>query len=66
MVRKSLLLVMLLAFVFLASGCVTIYTEKACVDCKSDQCMKKTAKPKTEEGPGIVKKADNWVKDNLW
>jgi hypothetical protein len=66
MVKKSFLLVALLAFVFLASGCVTVCAEKACVESKPEKCEKKPAKVKTEEGPGIVEKADNWVKENIW
>jgi hypothetical protein len=66
MVKKSFLLVMLCAFVFLASGCITIYTDKACDGTKSAQCPKKAAKAEVEEGPNIVQKADNWMKDNLW
>jgi len=66
MVKKSFVLLMLLGFVFLVSGCVTICAEKVCADGKSVQCNKKSAKVETEEEPGIVKKADDWVKENLW
>jgi hypothetical protein len=64
MVKKSFLLVILFAFVFLASGCITVYTDGCCSNKQSD--LKKTSQVETEEGPGIVKKADDWVKANLW
>ena len=66
MVRKSILLVMLLAFTFLVSGCITVYTDGCCPDKQSGQCMKKAAKGETEKGPNIIDKADNWVKEKLW
>ena len=64
MVKKSFLLVMLFAFMFLASGCVTVYTDGCCPDKQSGQCNKKDAK--AEKEPNILKKADNWVKENIW
>jgi hypothetical protein len=66
MVKKSFLLVMLFAFVFLASGCVTVYTDGCCPDRQSARCSKKSTKGATETGPNMVKKADDWVKKNLW
>jgi len=63
MVKKSFLLVILFAFVFLASGCVTISAENVYVDGKSPQCTKKAA---NEGLGGMVKKADDWVKENIW
>ena len=62
MVKKSFLLVILFAFVCLTSGCLTIYNDGAC----ANQCPKKSAKVATEEGPNVLKKADDWVKTNLW
>ena len=67
MVKKSFLLAILFTFVFLASGCVTISAENIYVDGKSPQCTKKAAKGETKEGlGGMVKKADDWVKENIW
>ena len=63
MVKKSFLLVILFVFMFLASGCVTVYTDGCCPD---KQPGRKTGKVKTEEGPGIIKQADDWVKQNIW
>ncbi|HNW38866.1 MAG TPA: hypothetical protein PL125_03195 [Candidatus Omnitrophota bacterium] len=63
MIKRAFLLVTLFAFVFLASGCVTVYTDGCCPDKKA--APKKASKAENEE-PNIVKKADNWVKDNLW
>jgi len=64
MVRKSFLLVILFAFVSLSSGCVTVYSDGCC---SGKPCAPKTtAKVTTEKGPGLVKQADNWVKENLW
>jgi len=62
MVKKSFLLVILSAFVFLASGCVIVCRDECC----SAQCPKKSAKVAVEKGPNIVKKADDWVKEKLW
>lgn len=66
MVKKSFLLVLLPAFIFLASGCVSICAEKVYVDGSSSQCIRKTAKGGTEKEPNIVKQVDNWVKEKLW
>ena len=67
MVKKSFLLVILFAFIFLASGCVTICAEKVYVDGKSPQCIKKSTPGETKGSPGgMVQKTDDWVKENLW
>jgi hypothetical protein len=66
MVKKSFLLVMLFIFMFLTSGCVTVYTDGCCPDKQSTQCTKKSAKTAAEKEPSIIKKADDWVKENLW
>ena len=66
MVKKTFLSVVLFAFVFLGSGCVTICAEKVCVDGDAAQCGKKTTQVTAEEGPNMIEKADNWVKENLW
>ena len=66
MVKKSFLLVILFVFMFLASGCVTVYTDACCSDKQSAQCTKKAAKVETEKGPGIVKKVDDWIRENIW
>jgi hypothetical protein len=66
MVKKSFLLVLLFAFMFLASGCITIYTDGCSSDKRSAQCVKRTDKGEAGKEPNMVKKADDWVKDNLW
>ncbi|MDP3042035.1 MAG: hypothetical protein Q8N62_04835 [Candidatus Omnitrophota bacterium] len=70
MVKKSFLLAMLFVFMFLASGCLTVNVDGCCPDKQPNQCIKKETKKETKkeskEGPGIVKKADDWVRENLW
>ena len=63
MAKKSILLVLLMVFAFAASGCVMIRAEKVYVDGKP--AAPKSCSP-GEENPGIIKKADDWVKKNLW
>jgi hypothetical protein len=62
MVRKAFLAVMLFAFVSLASGCVSVYTDGCC---GKQPAPKKTVKLMDKE-PGILEKADSWVEKNLW
>jgi len=66
MAKGMFLSVVLFAFVFLSSGCVTICAEKVCVDGNSVQCTKKTTPVAADEEPNMIEKADNWVKENLW
>ena len=66
MVKKSFLLVMLFVFMFLASGCITIYTDGCSSDKRSSQCIKKADKTEPVKGPNMIKQADDWVKENLW
>ncbi|MBU4251733.1 MAG: hypothetical protein KKC39_05420 [Candidatus Omnitrophica bacterium] len=70
MVKKYFLLAILFVFMFLASGCLTVNVDGRCSDKQPEQCTKKEVKVETrkevKEGPGIVKKADNWVRENLW
>ena len=63
MVKKSFLVATLFVFMFLASGCITIYTDGSSPN-KQSQCIKKTVKADNE--PNIIEKADDWVKENLW
>ena len=81
MVKKSFSLIILLFFVFLASGC-TIIKCTACNIGGSTKYTKEVAKEVAKEGPrerpreraregsgediGLIKKADNWVRENLW
>lgn len=64
MVKRSFLWAILFAFVFLASGCVTVYTDGCCPD--------KTPRSgsvqggKMEKFNEVVKGADDWVKKNVW
>jgi hypothetical protein len=62
MVRTSFLLFVLGAFVFLSSGCVTVYADGCC----PDKQAKKTAKVSEEKKPNMIKQADDWVRENLW
>jgi len=64
MVRKSFLLVLLFAFICVASGCVTVYTDGCCPDKPAGQGSKKVNKG--EKFTQAVKDADDWVKTNLW
>lgn len=61
MVKKSFLLVVLLAFVFLASGCTlakaTTYAAGGFVQ---------GAKEGAKEDCNSIHNVDTWVKDNLW
>ncbi|MCX5695871.1 MAG: hypothetical protein NTW18_04315 [Candidatus Omnitrophica bacterium] len=54
MLKKAFLSAVLLVFVFLSSGCGTLY--------KGAQGMKEGAK----EDWAWLKKSDGWFKDNLW
>lgn len=64
MLKKSFLWAILFAFIFLGSGCVTVYTDGCCPD--------KAAKPasqnagKMEKFSETVKNADDWVRTNIW
>jgi hypothetical protein len=64
MVKKSFLLVILFAFIFLVGGCVTVYTDGCCPNKPASQLSKKINKG--EKFSEKVKDADNWVKTNLW
>jgi hypothetical protein len=64
MVKKSFLLVILFAFISLAAGCVTVYTDGCCPDKSAGQGSVKSS-------PGnkfceTVKNADDWVRTNIW
>jgi len=58
--KKLFLLVMLFAFTFLASGCITVYTDGCCPK------RPPGAKEAFKKGVEAVEKVDNWVEDNLW
>lgn len=61
MVRKSFLLGVLLVFVFLASGCTFAKgAGGAVVGCAQG------AKEGFKDDVSWIKKADNWIKENLW
>ena len=65
MVKKSFLWVVLLAFVFLASGC-TLAKVTTCSAGGFIQGAREGAKQGAQEDCNSVQKADTWVKDNLW
>jgi hypothetical protein len=62
MVKKSFLSVVFLAFVFLASGCCTLAKGTTCAAGGFVQGAKEGAK----EDCNSIKKADAWIRDNLW
>ncbi len=65
MVKKSVLLGIFLAFIFLASGCtVAKGVGGAVVGCA--QGAAGGASQGFKDDVSWVKKADNWVKENLW
>jgi len=64
MIRKAFLLVILFAFIFLASGCVTVYTDGCCPDKPASQCPHQTNK--MEKIKKAVKDTDDWVRTNMW
>ena len=66
MVKKSFLLVMLSAFMFLASGCVTVNTGRCHSEGSLSQCSKKATDSEDVQEPNMIKRADDWVKENLW
>jgi len=61
MIKKTFLLGMLIAFVFL-SGCCTVAKGTAGAAVGLAQGAKEGAK----DDCNAVKKADAWIKDNLW
>lgn len=65
MVKKSLLPVMLFVFILLASGCTLVKgTGGAAVGLT--QGAAGGASEGFKDDVGFVKKADSWVKSNLW
>ncbi len=61
MLKKSFLLGLFLIFTFLASGCTVVKgAGGAAVGCAQG------ASEGFKEDIGFVKKADNWIKENLW
>ncbi len=64
MLKKSFLGAILFAFIFLASGCVTVYTDGCCPDKAARPAPQKAGK--TEKFSEMVKNADDWVKTNIW
>jgi hypothetical protein len=65
MVRKSFLLGILFLFVFLASGCTVAKSAGgACAGFAQGAAVGATEGFKDDVS--WIKKADNWVKENLW
>jgi hypothetical protein len=65
MVKRPCLWAILFAFIFCASGCVTVYTDGCCPN--------NAAKSGVSKGGGkgdkileAVKETDDWVKRNIW
>lgn len=65
MVKKSFLSVVLLAFIFLVSGC-TLARVTSGAACGFVQGAREGAKQGTQEDCNSIQKADIWVQDNLW
>lgn len=53
MFRKSFLLAFLLGFVFMISGCTLVRAAQGAAEGAKEDFQ-------------VIKKADGWVKDNLW
>lgn len=66
MMKKFFLLSVLFVFIFLVSGCITVNTDGCCPDKKNNPCTKKIVKADSREDSSPIKKADDWVKKNLW
>ncbi|MFA4854866.1 MAG: hypothetical protein WC616_05940 [Candidatus Omnitrophota bacterium] len=66
MVKKSLLSVVLLAFVFLASGCCTLAKGTTCAAGGFVQGAKEGVKEGAKQDCNAIQKTDAWIKDNLW
>jgi hypothetical protein len=64
MLKRSFLWAILFAFMLLASGCVTVYTDGCCPGSASKQGAKQAGKG--EKFTNVVKGADDWVKNNIW
>ena len=64
--RKFLMLAVLLVFMFLTGGCITINTDGCCPGKPSGACDKKVVKAEPKESVNPIKVADDWVKKNLW
>jgi len=64
--KKFLLLVVFFVFMFLTSGCITIYTDKCCQNKNLCQSTKKLVKADSGENFNPIRTADDWVKKNLW
>ena len=62
MLRKALILGALTVFVFLVSGCGTLFKGTGGLAQGFSQGVKEGAK----EDWAWIKKADSWMKDNLW
>jgi hypothetical protein len=61
MVKKSFLLITLSVFIFLACGCTLIKgVGGAAVGCAQG------VSAGFKEDVSLIKKADNWTKENLW
>ncbi len=61
MIKKSFLVIILFIFLFLVSGCTIVKgIGGACVGTVGG------ASEGFKDDVSFIKKADNWVKDNLW
>ena len=69
MIRKSFLAGILFLFVFLASGCTIIKGTGGAVGGSAYGLAQGTAGGVShgfKDDVGFIKRADNWVKENLW
>jgi len=69
MIKKSILLITLSVFIFLACGCTVIKgTGGAVVGCAQGtaQGASQGASEGFKEDVNFIKKSDSWIKENLW
>ncbi|MDP2927984.1 MAG: hypothetical protein Q8N80_04225 [Candidatus Omnitrophota bacterium] len=65
MVKKSFLLITLSVFIFLTCGCTLIKGTGGAVGGAAVGCAQ-GASEGFRDDVSFIKKADNWIKDNLW
>ncbi len=66
MVKRSFLWAILFAFIFCASGCVTVYTDGCCPNNSAKQKAGKSGGNAGDKIINAVKETDDWVKRNIW
>jgi len=66
MVKKFFLLAILFVFIFLASGCCTVVRSTTGAVGGFAMGTIEGSKEGFKEDLGLIEKADNWVKENLW